>query len=113
MEERFGQSKLIDIPFMVSQCRDKWMNMTLSQVNNCVVRLGVVEGEFHWHQHENEDEFFFVVEGNLYIDLENETIELSQSQGYTVPKGAIHRTRSAQRTVILMVEQDTVKPKGD
>ncbi|MTV48529.1 cupin domain-containing protein [Heliobacillus mobilis] len=67
----------------------------------------------HWHQHEQEDEFFYVVSGKLYIDLENESIELYPQQGYTVPKGVVHRTRAPEKTVILMVEKDTVNPKGD
>jgi len=81
-------------------------------VNNSVVRLGVIEDEFHWHKHDEEDEFFFVVEGELLLDLENKTVKLTPQQGYTVPKGVIHRTRANERTVILMVEQDTINPNG-
>lgn len=113
MSKKLGHLQLIDLQSIVDSCTDKWTNVSLTQVNESVVRLGVIEGEFHWHQHENEDEFFYVVEGLLFLDLDNETIELSPQQGFTVPKGVLHRTRAPKRTVILMVEQDTVKPKGD
>lgn len=113
MEAKFGQSKLIDLPSLVASCKEKWNNLTISQVNDSVVRLGVIEGEYHWHQHEREDEFFFVVDGKLLLDLENKTVELLAQQGYTVPKGVVHRTRAPERTVILMIEQSTIKPEGD
>ena len=87
--------------------------MNLTEVNDCIIRLGIVEGEFHWHKHNEEDEFFFVVDGKLLLDLENETIELSSGQGYTVPRNTIHRTRAKEKTVMLMVEKSTVNPKGD
>jgi mannose-6-phosphate isomerase-like protein (cupin superfamily) len=82
-------------------------------VNDSVVRLGVVQGEFHWHKHDEEDEFFFVLQGKLLIDLENKTITLEPHQGYTIPKGVVHRTRAPQRTAVLMVERSSVKPTGD
>jgi mannose-6-phosphate isomerase-like protein (cupin superfamily) len=82
-------------------------------VNDSVVRLGVIRGEYHWHKHEKEDEFFYVVEGRLLIDLEGRTIELGERQGYVVPKGVLHRTRAPERTVILMVETAGIVPTGD
>ena len=110
---RFGPLELIDVQKLHEDCREDWFNQTLCQVNDCVVRLGVVKGEFHWHQHDDEDEFFYVVEGRLHIDLENQTVELAPQQGFTVPKGVIHRTRAPERTVMLMVEGRTVSPTGD
>jgi mannose-6-phosphate isomerase-like protein (cupin superfamily) len=82
-------------------------------VNDCVVRLGVVQGEFHWHKHDDEDEFFYVVEGHFIIDLEDRTVELDPHQGFTVSKGVMHRPRAPQKTVILMIEGAGVKPAGD
>jgi len=90
-----------------------WFNQMLCQVNASVVRVGVVEDEYHWHKHQNEDEFFYVVEGRLTIDLEGRTVELALRQGFVVPKGAMHRTRSPERTVILMVENAGIAPTGD
>ncbi len=108
-----GQSEVIDIPSIVEACSEKWYNTTLSSVNDSLVRLGIFEGEFHWHHHDNEDEFFYVISGKLLLDLQDGTIELNQNQGYTVPKGIEHRTRAKEKTIVLMIEADTVKPKGD
>jgi len=90
-----------------------WHNQTLTRVNDSVVRLGVIEGEFHWHKHDAEDEFFLVLEGELVIELEGETVALRPNQGYTVPKGVLHKTSAPTRTVIVMVEPAGVIPTGD
>ena len=103
----------IDEQALANACRYKWFNQTLCQVNRSVVRLGVVQGEYHWHKHDDDDEFFYVVEGKLFIDLEGRTIELGPRQGTVVPKGALHRPRAPQRTVILMVENVGIIPTGN
>jgi mannose-6-phosphate isomerase-like protein (cupin superfamily) len=113
MEEKYGYMKIIDIPEIIKSCTDQWFNQTLCHVNESVIRLGIIRGEFHWHKHVEEDEFFYVIEGRLLIDIEGETIELIPKQGYTVPKGVVHRTRAPERTVILMVEKESVEPAGD
>ena len=110
---KFDHQELIDIPAIVTECKEKWFNQTLTQVNNSVVRIGIIQGEFHWHKHDNDDEFFFVLEGKLLIDLEDRTVELTPHQGMTVTKGVMHRTRALQKTVILMVENSTIVPTGD
>lgn len=97
---------------LADDCAYKWYNQTLCQVNGSVVRLGVVEGEYHWHKHDDDDEFFYVVEGQLLIDLDDKTVALQPRQGFVVPKGVIHRTRAAERTVILMVENAGIVPTG-
>jgi len=113
MKKKLGHLTLIDIRKMVDDCTDKWINYSLSEVNDSVIRLGIIEGEFHWHKHDREDEFFLVLEGKLLLDLEGETLELLPLQSYTVPRKVIHRTRAPEKTVILMVEGKTVNPKGD
>src|ERR1700729_2887516 len=82
----------IDVPAIVAACTDKWFNQTLTRVNDSVVRIGIVEGEYHWHKHDREDEFFFVLSGKLLVDLEGHTIDLGPGQGVTVSKGVMHRT---------------------
>ena len=109
----FGHQELIDVPSVVDSVKETWANRTLTQVNDSVVRLARVEGEFHWHKHDNEDEFFFVLSGRLFIDLEDRTIELGPNQGTTISKGVMHRPRAPQKTVMLMVENDTIMPVGD
>jgi len=113
LDIKFRHFETIDIPEIVKQCKDKWFNQTLTKVNDSVVRIGIVEGEYHWHKHDNDDEFFFVLEGKLLVDLEDRTIELNSNQGVTVSKGIIHRTRAPQKTVMLMVENSNIKPTGD
>jgi len=110
---KFDHLQKMDINKMVDECKDKWFNQTLTQVNESVVRLGIVEGEYHWHKHDNDDEFFFVLEGQLLIDLEDRTIELNPNQGVTITKGAMHRPRAPKRTVMLMVETSAIQPTGD
>ena len=109
----YAPLELVDVQSLVDACTDPWYNQTLCRVNDCVVRLGVVQGEFHWHKHDREDEFFYVVEGRFVIDLEGRTVELAPRQGLTVPRGVWHRTRAPERTVILMVEGAGVIPTGD
>ena len=104
--------EVIDLPQLVEACQDQWYNQTLCRVDESVVRLGVVQGEYHWHQHEKEDEFFFVVSGQFLIDLEDRTVTLSAGQGFVVPKGVRHRPRAPERTVILMVERAGIVPTG-
>ena len=105
--------EVVNVPALVEACTDQWFNQTLCLVNDSVVRLGVVKGEYHWHKHNNDDEFFFVIEGRLLVDLEGRTVELEPRQGLVVPKGVIHRTRAPERTVILMVENTGIVPTGD
>jgi mannose-6-phosphate isomerase-like protein (cupin superfamily) len=113
LDTKFAFLELIDVPALVASVTDQWYNQTLCQVNDCVVRLGVIQGEFHWHKHDLEDEFFFVLQGQFLIDLQDKTVTLDPQQGFTIPRGVVHRTRAPQRAVILMVEKASVKPTGD
>jgi len=112
LDVQFGALELIDVGKLADECPHKWFNQTLCGVNESVVRLGVVEGEYHWHKHDDDDEFFYVVEGQLLIDLEGQTIELLPKQGTVIPKGVMHRPRAPIRTVILMVETSGIVPTG-
>jgi mannose-6-phosphate isomerase-like protein (cupin superfamily) len=113
LDDKFGSLTLIDLPAEIA-ANEPWFNQTLTTVNDSVVRLGIIEGEFHWHKHDEEDEFFLVLEGQLLIDIEDaETVTLDPHQGYTVPRGVVHRTRAPERTAILMVEPAGVVPTGD
>ena len=109
----YAPLEVVDVQALVDACTDRWYNQTLCRVNDSVVRLGVMQGEYHWHKHDDEDEFFYVVEGHFLIDLEGRTVELAPRQGFVVPKGVVHRTRAPERTVILMVEGAGIVPTGD
>ena len=107
-----GPLEVIDIN--VSDAKNyKWFNQTLCKVNDSVVRVGIIEGEYHWHKHDEEDEFFLTIEGQLLLDLEDRTVELNPGQGFVVPRGIVHRTRAPKRTVILMVENAGIVPTGN
>lgn len=105
--------EVIEVGGLVAACTDRWYNQTLCKVDESVVRLGVVHGEYHWHKHENEDEFFYVVSGQLLIDLEEDRcIDLTPGKAVVIPKGVMHRPRAPERTVILMVERAAIVPTG-
>ena len=110
--------EVVDEKQLADDCEYKWYNQTLCKVNESVVRMGVVKGEYHWHKHDDDDEFFYVVEGKLLIDLREpdaaeRTVELAPGQGLVVPKGIVHRTRAMERTIMLMVENAGIIPTGN
>lgn len=114
MKEVFGPLEKVEAGRLVDGCDEKWWNRTLCRVNDSLVRIGVFEGEFHFHKHDREDEYFQVMDGRLYIDLEGKpTVELGPREGFVVPRGVVHRTRAPRRTVVLMIEAATVVPTGD
>ena len=113
LDIKFPPLHLVNVPALVKACTEKWYNQTLCQVNDSVVRLGVMQGEYHWHKHDSDDEFFFVLEGHFIIDLEDRSVDLQPQQGFVVPKGVKHRTRAPDRAVILMVETAAIVPTGD
>ena len=113
LDIKYEPFEVIDTPGIVAAAKEKWSNQMLAKVNDSVVRIGIIEGDFHWHKHDDDDEFFYVTEGKLFIDLEGRTIELNPGQGVTIPKGAMHRPRAPIKTVILMVETSNIVPTGD
>ncbi len=113
LDVRFAPLEVIDVQALADATQEQWANQTLTRINDCVVRLGVMQGEFHWHKHDAEDEFFYVVDGLFLIDLEDRTVELRPRQGFTIPRGVLHRTRAPERTTILMFEGAGVIPTGN
>lgn len=108
-----GTLEIVDVKAMADACQFKWFNQTLCQVNGSVVRMGVFEGEYHWHKHQDDDEFFFALEGSFLIDLKDRTVELKAGQGFVVPRKVVHRTRALERAVVLMVENAGIVPTGN
>jgi mannose-6-phosphate isomerase-like protein (cupin superfamily) len=107
-----GPLEVVDVQRLVEACTFQWYNQTLCKVNDSVVRLGVLQGEYHWHTHDADDEFFYVVEGRFLIDLQGRTVALEPRQGFVVPRGVVHRTRAPERCVVLMVENAGIVPTG-
>jgi dTDP-4-dehydrorhamnose 3,5-epimerase-like enzyme len=121
-----GPLELIDIHAVPGAHDFKWFNQTLCKVNDAVVRMGALEGEYHWHKHDHDDEFFYVVDGELLIDIEGvidgapggrtvagKIVALGPGQGFVVPKTVVHRTRAPRRTTVLMVENAGIIPTGN
>jgi len=113
LDVKFAPLSVVDVPRLIAQCQERWYNQTLCKVNDSVIRLGVLQGEYHWHKHDHDDEFFFVLEGRFIIDLEGRSVELKPLEGFVVPRGVVHRTRAPQRAVILMAETSAIVPTGD
>ena len=113
LDIKFGPQELIDVQALIDANKEEWYNQTLCRVNDSVIRLGILHGEFHWHKHDDEDEFFYVVEGRLIVDFEDRSVELAPRQGFLVAKGVVHKTRAPERTVVLMIEGAGVKPTGN
>ena len=123
----YGPLEVIDVQAVPDAEKFQWFNQTLCRVNGSVVRMAAIEGEYHWHKHDEDDEFFYVIEGKLLIDLEDRgphqqvhvdgvkdrVVELTPGQGFVVPRTVVHRTRAPQRTVILMVENAGIIPTGN
>ncbi len=113
LDIKFPPLEVVDLPAVIGAVKHPWFNQTLCKVNDSVVRLGVMQGEYHWHKHDDLDEFFYCVEGEFHIDLEGRSVALKPMQGFTVPKAVMHRTRAPTRTIILMVEGAGIVPTGD
>jgi mannose-6-phosphate isomerase-like protein (cupin superfamily) len=113
LDIKFPALSVVDVPGLVEANTAQWYNQTLCKVNDSVVRLGVMQGEYHWHKHDKDDEFFFVLDGVFIIDLEDRVVELQPRQGFVVPRGVVHRTRAPERAVIMMVETAAIVPTGD
>ncbi len=107
----FAGGEIFDVA-AVAGAQSAWWNRTLCTVNDACVRLGVLDGDFHWHKHAEEDEFFLVLEGRLDIELEDRTVSLGPQQAFTVPRGVMHFPHARGRTVVLMVEKTSVVPTG-
>lgn len=113
LDVRFAPLEVVDVQSVADEVTDQWFNQTLCKVNNSVVRMGLIQGEYHWHKHDDLDEFFYVIDGLFLIDLEDRTVSLKPRQGFVVPKGVLHRTRAPEKTMILMVEGEGIVPTGD
>jgi mannose-6-phosphate isomerase-like protein (cupin superfamily) len=113
LDIKFAPLSVVDVPALVAQCKHPWYNQTLCKVNDSVIRLGVLQGEYHWHKHDKDDEFFFVLDGHFIIDLEDRSVDLKAQEGFVVPKGVVHRTRAPERAIVLMAETAAIIPTGD
>lgn len=90
-----------------------WSPAILASLNGQDVRIAKLKGEFPWHQHDQEDELFFVIKGNLLIDLEGETLKLKEGELVVIPKGTQHRPRALEEVHILLFEPSSTLNTGN
>ncbi len=98
---------------MTRDITDDWKNFVVSDVNDHVVRVSVLQRDFHWHSHSASDEMFYVIEGRLFVDLDDRTEEINPGELITIPRDMRHRTRSRERTLILCFESRLNDVRGD
>ena len=113
MDIKYDYLEKINVPEIVKSCTDKWFNQSLCAVNSSVFRLGIFEGEFHLHKHDNDDELFFVIDGSIVLETEKGNFELGQFEGVCVPKGIMHRPIAKNKAVVLMIENKGIDPIGN
>lgn len=112
--EKYGKSQAIAIPAEVVGRQDERFNQLLTIVDDAAIRLAVLEGEYQWHRHEDADEFFLVLDGQLFVDVrDRDTVSLRRHEAFTVPKGVMHRTKAQKKTVVLVVGRVGTSPIGD
>ena len=113
MDVNYDYLEKINVPEIVKNCTDKWFNQSLCNVNSSVFRLGIFEGEYHLHNHDHDDEVFFVIEGSIILETEKGNFELGQYEGVCVPKGVMHRPIAKNKAVVLMIENIGIDPIGN
>ena len=114
-EPLFGPLQLIDLGEANKRADHPWYNQTLIEVGGDLLRLGVFAGgEYHWHKHQEQDEFFYVIHGRLRIDLEgHDPVELTAGTAFSVPRGMLHRPVALEPTQVLMLEKSGIAVTGD
>lgn len=91
-----------------------WSPIEVARVNDQVVRMSLVTGEYHWHKHTNEDELFYVYKGKIIIQLrDQEDIPLQEGEMAVIPKGVEHCPKSMEPSYVLVFEPQVLKSRGD
>ena len=103
-EPAFPPLERISLSNLAASVTGVYRNFVVNAVNDHCVRIAVMQGEYRWHRHPDSDECFLTLEGHLEIDLVERTIHLKPGQMFTIPRGVVHRTRAAVRTVNLCFE---------
>jgi len=113
MDKKVGHLQKLDVNELTKDINDDWKNFVVGEINDHVARLSVLQRDFHGHLHKNSDELFYVIEGKLFVDLEDRSEEICPGQMITIPKNVRHRTRSDSRTIILCFESASNDITGD
>jgi mannose-6-phosphate isomerase-like protein (cupin superfamily) len=104
----------INLEEAVDQIDKPWSPIEVARVNDQVVRMSLLEGEYHWHKHTNEDELFYVYRGSISIQLQGQPdLELRDGEMAVIPKGVEHCPKSAQPSYVLVFEPYVLQSRGD
>jgi mannose-6-phosphate isomerase-like protein (cupin superfamily) len=113
-EPLFRSLQAIDVQDLIDAVTEPWHNQTLIQVGDVLVRLGVMQGEYHWHKHDEQDEFFYLLQGEFHIELEGrDAVALKPNQAFSVPAGMLHRPVVPVRSAVIMIEKAGIVATGD
>ena len=92
---------------------EHWTPKIIAELNDYQIKIVKVEGDFVWQDHSDTDEFFFVIEGTLFIEFESETMELNAGELYVVPKGVQHRPFAKAECKVMLIEPRGIVNTGE
>ncbi len=103
----------INFKEIAKKINEPWQPLDVVYLNDTALRIAKIDGAYNWHMHGKEDEFFLVVKGEVFIDLDNESIQLKENEGFLVKRGTKHRSRAEKPAWVLLIEPTATKSKGD
>ena len=104
----------INLGDIIKKLDQAWSPLEVARVNDQVVRMSLVKGEYHWHKHTNEDELFYVYKGKIAIQLKDQKdIVLQKGEMVVIPKGVEHCPKSIEPSYVLVFEPYVLKSRGD
>ena len=103
----------INLKDKLAKFSDHWSPKVIAELNDYQFKLVKIQGEFVWHNHPDTDEVFFVIEGSMNIEFENETVQLNEGEMLVVPKGVEHKPYADSECKIMLVEPRGVVNTGD
>ena len=105
--------KKVNLQSKLNTFTEHWSPKIVGALNGQLVKIAKVKGDFVMHNHENEDELFYVIDGQLFIELEDKTIELNQGEFVIIPKGVNHRPYAPEEVSIMLFEPGTTVNTGN
>jgi mannose-6-phosphate isomerase-like protein (cupin superfamily) len=105
--------KAINLKEKLSLFKEQWTPKIIGELNGQQVKLAKLQGEFVWHDHKNEDELFYVIKGQLLIELKDKTITLNEGDLYIVPRGVAHKPIAHEEVHVMLFEPAMIKHTGD
>ena len=105
--------KKINLEEKFAMFNERWTPKIITELNDYQIKIVKVEGDFVWHDHSDTDEFFLVIKGTLFIEFEEETMELNTGELYVVPKGVQHRPYALEECKVMLIEPRGVVNTGE